>query len=156
MSDETPPVSAEDAMLAQLLALIPTLTNDKLVKLFIKTRASKSTAKKAFDEQDERFDRIMKACTNFMLKHAQADGVTGFKTDFGTTYTAVDTKISIADESAFFDFVKAQGDLDFFERRVSSRHVEDYMKANAGNAPPGLNIFRENVMRVRKVAEKPE
>lgn len=140
--------------LNQFLTLIPTLHIDKMVKLFVKTRAAKAAAKKVFDTQESEFNAIMQACENNMLKKADADGVTGFTTPFGTTYTAETTKISIADDASFFDFVKAQADLDFFERRVSTTHVANYAKLHDGAMPPGLNVFRERVMRVRKAGDK--
>lgn len=142
--------------LQEFLAKIPTLPIDKLTKLYVKTRDAKADANREATRKEEEFKTILTACQNQMLKLAQEQGVTGFKTPHGTTFTAVDTKISIADDAAFFAFVKAEGDLDFFERRVSSRHVEDYMKTHEGTAPPGLNIFKENVMRVRKASEKAE
>lgn len=140
--------------LNKFLAIVPTLSIEKQVKLFIKTRTAKSAAKKVFDTQEAEFNAILEACTNNMLRKADADGVTGFTTPFGTTYTAKTAKISIADDSIFFGFVLAQGDLDFFERRVSTTHVDEYMEKHEGTAPPGLNIFRERVMRVRKAGEK--
>lgn len=140
--------------LNKFLAVIPTLSIEKQVKLFIKTRTAKSAAKKVFDTQEAEFNAIQEACENSMLKKADADGVTGFTTPFGTTYTAETTKISIADDAAFFGFVKESGDLDFFERRVSTTHVAEYTRKNDGTVPPGLNIFRERVMRVRKAGDK--
>ena len=144
----------ETEELAKFLALIPSLHIDKMVKLYVKTRGAKSVAQKAFDAQKAELDAILDACENQMFKQADAQGVTGFTTPFGTTYTAESKKISIADDSAFFDFVKQLGDLDFFERRVSSKHVDDYMKEHEGVAPPGLNIFRTREMRVRKASAK--
>ncbi len=160
----------EPAELEKFLAMIPTLPVEKQVKLFIKTRAAKAAGQKVWDGQEAEFKKIMECCQNHMLKKAIADGVTGFTTPFGTTYTAINTKISIADDEAFFNFVRAEGDLDFFERRVSSTHVNAYMQklvtaaelqglpkeeaAKAAVPPPGLNIFRETEMRVRKANEK--
>lgn len=158
----------EAPKLAEFLALIPTLPAEKMVKLFIKTRAAKAVGQKAWDAQEDEFKQIMQACENNMLALADRQGVTGFTTPFGTTYTAETSKISIADDKAFFDFVRESGDLDFFERRVSSTHVNDYLKRKAAEAeqlgtpeaqaavvpPPGLNIFRQRIMRVRKAGEK--
>ena len=144
----------EKTELEKMLELIPTLPVEKLVKLFIKTRTAKAASKKAFDEQAAQMDAIMDCAQNVMIKRADADGVTGFTTAFGTTYTAETKKISIADDKAFFDFVRERGDLDFFERRVSSKHVDNYMALHEGVAPPGLNFFKERVMRVRKAGEK--
>jgi hypothetical protein len=149
----------EEAQLAAFLAMIPTLSVEKKVKLFTRTRSAKSVAKKVFDTQEEKFNKIMQACENSMLAEAKKQGVTGFKTAHGTTYIAETAKISIADDAAFFGFVLERGDLDFFERRVSSTHVEEYIATlkgtpSEGHPPPGLNIFRESVMRVRKASEK--
>lgn len=160
----------EAPKLEEFLALIPSLPVDKLVKLFIKTRLAKSAGQKVWDAQESEFKQIMECCENNMLKLADKDGVTGFTTPFGTTYTAETAKITIADDKAFFDFVLAAGDLDFFERRVSSTHVAQFMKAKVEAAkvagmdekeaakaavpPPGLNIFRERTMRVRKAGDK--
>lgn len=138
----------------QFLATARTLPRDKLVKLYLKTREAKALAKRSFDEQAAQFDAIMDTCENTMLASCDATGDTGFTTPHGTTYTAETTKISLADDKAFFDFVKQKGDLDFFERRVATKHVQDYMKLNNGVAPPGLSIFRERVMRVRKASDK--
>lgn len=138
-----------------LIAMIPTLTVEKLTKLMTKTREAKMAASRAFDIQDKKFQEIMTTCQNFLLSEADKAGVTGFKTDYGTSYAAVTTKISIADEDTFYKFLAAQPDgFDFFEKRVSSTHVDNYMKANGGTAPPGLTIFRERQMRVRKAADK--
>lgn len=139
---------------AQFLAMIPTLTRDKLVKLYVKTRQAKSVAKAAFDEQEAQFKQIMETCENVMLASCDATGDTGFTTPYGTTYQSETLKVSIGDDTAFFAFVKAQNDLDFLERRVSSTHVQNYMKAHDGAVPPGLNVFRERVVRVRKATEK--
>lgn len=140
--------------LEAFLTLIPTLPVDKLVKLFVKTREAKAVASKVWDAQEAEYKAIMSACENHMLAAADKAGVEGFKTDYGSTYTAETTKISIADDSAFFAFVKEQGDLDFFERRVSSTHVANYTKTHDGALPPGLNVFRERTMRVRKAGDK--
>lgn len=124
------------------------------VQRFIALRTAKATAKKAFEAQEAEFNFLMEGIQNQLLADADAKGVTGFTTPHGTTYTAETKKISISDDTAFYGFVLARADLDFFERRVSSRHVDEYMKDNGGTPPPGLNIFREREMRVRKANEK--
>lgn len=136
------------------LTTIPALPRDKLVKLYLKTREAKSLAKREADAQAAEYKAIMDACENAMLASCQGTGETGFKTPLGTSYKDETLKISIGDESSFYNFVRQTGDLDMFERRVASKHVQDYMLLNNGVAPPGLNLFRETVMRVRKTGEK--
>jgi len=143
----------DEAGLTAFLNTIASLPVEKRVKLYLKTRAAKSAATKAYDDQVAQFDRIMDACQNSMLAEADKQGVTGFRTPFGTTYADETARYSIADGSAFYAFVKEQADLDFFERRVSSTHVKEWMEANGGILPPGVSVFRERVMRVRKAGK---
>lgn len=143
-----------DAQRDQFLELIPTLTVEKMVKLFVKTREAKAVEAKAAAAVEANYKKVMEACENNMLAAADKAGVQGFTTPFGTTYTAETSKVSIADDQAFFGFVKELGDLDFFERRVSSTHVANYSKTHDGALPPGLNVFRERTMRVRKAGDK--
>jgi hypothetical protein len=74
------------------LAFIPGLSVDKMVKLFVKTRAAKAAASKIFDAADAEFKLILETCENHMLSAADKAGVTGFTTPFGTTYTAETSK----------------------------------------------------------------
>lgn len=145
----------DQAILDQFLATIPQLSVEKRVKLYVKTRAAKSAAKKAFDLQEIEFNAVLEMCNNTMLHDADAQGVTGFTTPWGTTYAAETLKLSIADDTAFEAFLRAQAHpFLFFERRIASTHVQQYMELSGGLLPPGLNAFRERVMRVRKAGDK--
>ena len=118
----------------------------------MKTREAKAAAKREAEEKAAQFDAIMDTAEATMLASCLTSGETGFTTPFGTTYIQETVKISLADDEAFFKFVRETGDLDMFERRVGAKHVQDYMKLNGGTTPPGLSIFRENVLRVRKAS----
>ncbi|HDR9868528.1 TPA: hypothetical protein QDE31_37450 [Burkholderia cenocepacia] len=143
----------DNNQLAAFLASLADMPVEKLVKLYVKTREAKAAATRVFDEQDAQFKAIMETAENYLLAAADREGVEGFRTEYGTTYTAVTHKISIADDTAFETFLRAQENpFLFFERRVSSKHVKDYMDNSGGAAPPGLNIFPERCMRVRKTA----
>ncbi|WP_105132623.1 hypothetical protein [Burkholderia sp. BE12] len=143
----------ENNQLATFLASLADMPVDKLVKLYVKTRETKAAATKVFEAQDAQFKAIMETIENHLLAAADRDGVEGFRTEYGTTYAAETQKISIADDTAFETFLRAQENpFLFFERRVSSKHVKDYMDNSGGAAPPGLNIFRERCMRIRKAS----
>ena len=140
-----------DAQLSALLAKIPAMDANKLVKLYLRTRESKSAAAAAFKTQESQFNAIMDACETALMAAADKAGVEGFKTELGTTYMGQEVKISIADDTAFKAFLETQDDkYGFFERRVSSTRVNEYLKAHNDEYPPGLNIFRTRVVRIRK------
>jgi hypothetical protein len=123
---------------------------DKRVARYVKLRDARAASNKKAEETDRQFKEALAAIEAALIKDAHEQGVTGFKTEFGTTYLDQRMLTSIADENAFFNFVKESGDLDFFERRVKATHVQEWMKNHDGILPPGLNIFREATMKVRR------
>lgn len=143
-----------DDPVAALVATIRTMPRDKLVKLYVKTREAKSAAAREAKAKADQFDLIMDTCEATALASCLSSGETGFTTPFGTTYIQETVKFSIADSETYFGFIRETGDLDMLEARVGSKHVQDYMKLNNGAVPPGLSVFRENVMRFRKAGEK--
>lgn len=127
------------------------LPTQKLVDMYIKIRSAKARASAEAKKIDAEFKSQLEMIECELLARAKSEGVNGFKVDGATTFTEEHLKVSIADDKAFFDFVIEQRDLEFFERRVSSTHVKDYMKLSDGVPPPGLNLFRELGMTVRQV-----
>lgn len=142
--------------LKKFLAKIPSLPVDKKMALYLRLRKAKSVCKKHMDAVDAEYKLVMETIENHMLADADKAHVTGFTiAGVGTSYTAETKKISIADDTTFDLFVLEQKDLNFFERRVGSKRVDAYIKEHKV-PPPGLNIFRERVMRVRKAGEQLE
>lgn len=142
--------------LDKFLASVPALTVEKKMQLYLRLRTAKSVMKKHADAVDAEYKLAMETIENHLLADADKATVTGFTVaGVGTSYTAETTKISIADDGAFHQFVLAQQDLSFFEQRVGTKRVAAYVKETKLN-PPGLNIFRERVMRIRKAGEKLE
>lgn len=123
---------------------------DRLVKVYVRIREAKAIRQKEVDAEIKILDDQMKAIATELKSRMQAEGVEGYKTDFGTVYSAVDFKTSCQDWGVFYQWIKDEGALDFLERRISSGKVKDYMDANDGALPPGINVFKELQARVRK------
>lgn len=123
---------------------------DKRVAKYVKLRDARAAANKVQGTIDDSYKRVLSAIEASLVVDAQAQGVSGFKTPYGTTYTDTKVNVTIADDNAFYSFVRESGDLDFFERRVKAAHVKEYQEANNGQLPPGLNVFRELTMKIRR------
>lgn len=152
---------SEEARLVAFLDKIATMDVETIMRLFLQTRDAAAASTRAYDAQQAQLKRIRETCENQLLVKADATGTTGFKVDgVATTFIAEDVKITMADAGQFAAFLNAlppdQDRYGFYEQRVSSRRVTEYMKANGGVAPPGLNLFRQRVMRVRKASDKGE
>lgn len=91
---------------------------------------------------------------NEMLRQMQERGVTSEKIEgVGTVYIYKSVKASLADDQAFFNWVKEKDAFDALERRVKSSFVQTYMDNHDGEAPPGLSVFSEIQARMRKASE---
>lgn len=123
---------------------------DRLIAVYTKIRAVLAAETRAYEERKAELKGQQRTIENALLARSQQQGVDGFKTDAGTAYQAEEMNLSIADDVEFFAYVLQTGDLEFFERRVSMKHVREYQKINDGRLPPGLHAFRELRMRVRK------
>jgi len=125
------------------------ISTDRLVRAFIKMRNARAELTREYEAKDAEVKASMKMIEVELLGRAQESGVTGFTCKgVGTTYTSEDMHSSIKDDKAFFDFVRETGDLDFFERRITNKHLREYMAEHKGELPPGIHVFRELRMRV--------
>lgn len=145
---------SEEAMLLQeqlnaLVSTAHTVSVDKRVAKYIALRNARADRNGEASTLDGRFKAALEAIEHSLLHDALEQGVTGFKTEAGTTYMDERWLASVADEKVFYEFVQETGELDFFERRIKATHVKQWVEAHGAN-PPGLNVFRENVMKVRK------
>lgn len=120
------------------------------VAKYVQLRDARAASNKANDEIDRAYKECLEAIETSFLASAHEQGVSGFKTQYGTVFSEEQVLASIADEQTFFGFVLKEGDLDFFERRIKVAHIKEYARMNDGRFPPGLNIFRELKMKVRR------
>jgi hypothetical protein len=123
---------------------------DKRVARYVKLRDARAAANKDAGNLDSAYKGALESIEKSLIATAQAQGVEGFKTEYGTTYLDTQLRASIADDNAFYNFVRETGDLDFFERRLKSTHIKEWQDNNNGMLPPGLNVFRELTMKVRR------
>lgn len=122
---------------------------DRLVKVFVKMRAALGELTREYEREKARRKDQMRVVENELLRRANVTGTEGFTTKFGTTYKGLDVHASIADDELFFAFVKEEMDLDFFTRRINLKHLKEYADQNEGEYPPGLNVIKENRMKIR-------
>ena len=128
-------------------------TVDDLVLTFTRIRDARAELKREYEASDRKLSESMETVENELLRRAQEQGVDGFKTASGSTYTTETQHLSIKDDDAWVRFLKEENDPSYLERRPSLRRVKEYMDANDGKIPPGLNMFREKHMRVRAKGE---
>lgn len=122
----------------------------QLSATYIKIREAKLARKHAWEAEEAAFDARLTMIEGHMLRHLNQHGMESVRTDGGTFYKQESIKPNIVDDVAFFAWVKDNDAFDALERRVKVGFIKDFAEAHEGGLPPGLNVSREWVVRVRK------
>jgi hypothetical protein len=134
-----------------------TVTDEKLVKIFVKIRDAKRDFAAAYKTQlEEQFDKPLRQVSTELKRRLESRTNQGLKTEYGTVYLAEEMKVSCQDWGIFYDWIKNNDALDFLEQRVKVGEVKTYMEKHSGELPPGLSVFRELEARVRKPTKRGE
>lgn len=130
-----------------------TLTVDVVVKKYISLRDKKAVIKAAFDAEAKAIDEKLDKISAWIKEQADAQGVTSFKTQYGTAFLSTTAFAQVADWDAILNFVQANGAWDMFERRVSKKAVQAWIE-NTKQVPPGVNYGTRVDVGVRRPTDK--
>lgn len=137
-------------------------SDDVIVKEYTRIRDEKEAATSAYKKADAHFKMKLDKLGLELLMRMQKRGNKGFRTEYGSVYREEDFKPSAADWSTIYEWAMKDAErLNMFEKRISKKFVVDYMKEHGsideetgettlGSPPPGVNIHREFIARVRK------
>jgi hypothetical protein len=123
--------------------------DDKLVKVALKIRDKIAEVTKEFEAQVKVLKDQQTAVTTEIIRRLNERGATQTKTPFGTAFVGEKMTANIADAATFKSFCLEHQDLDFYQARVKIEHLREYMEANEGRLPPGINVFREVTLNLR-------
>lgn len=145
-----------DPEAAAALPATPTVTDEKLVKIYVNIRDAKSAFKKAFEaEMEEKYEKPLRQVGTELKARMQARTNEGLKTKYGTVYIAETMKVTCQDWGIFYSWAKKNDVLEnFLEQRIKQGEVKTYMDDHKGELPPGVSVFRETEARVRKPKNK--
>lgn len=123
---------------------------NKLVTVYTKIREKRAEIKKAFDTEDGALKKQLEKLEGVLLGQLNATNTDSIRTEAGTFYRQEDITPSGSDWGAFYAWVKDNDAFDALERRIKKTFVSEYMEANDGAVPPGVSVYRQHVVRVRK------
>lgn len=126
------------------------MDNNKITKAYVALREARSTLKKKFEEEDNVLKAKLELLEGQMLKHLNDTGTDSVKTPSGTFYKQEEITPRADDWDAFYKWVAKNDAFEFLEKRITKTAVKTYMETNKGKIPPGVSVFREFVVRVRR------
>lgn len=128
----------------------PKVDLGRITKAHINIRDARSVLKKRYDEADKVLKESQLKLENAMLGHLNAHGMESVRTDAGTFYRQEELTPSGSDWSALYNWIKEHDAWDALERRIKKTFIKEFAEAHNGELPPGVSVFREYVVRVRR------
>jgi hypothetical protein len=128
-----------------------TIDLTKVTQAVIAIRDARTKLAAEFDTKDKELVAAKDKLEAILLDHLNKQGIDSVKTEVGTFYRQVEIKPSCADWDVLNKWVAEYDAWDVYERRIKKTFVAQYMEAHEGAMPPGVNVHREYVVRVRRV-----
>lgn len=119
-------------------------------------------AKRVLNDKVKQIDEMMREVEQAMLSYMNANEVDSFKVaGVATVSRGVRNQYSCADWNVFLPWLLKQAEslaadgndptqvFSFFQKRVSSTEIADYMERHDGMPPPAINVMPEYTVSVR-------
>lgn len=126
-----------------------TVKIDDVIKAYLTLRIQKEEIERAAKEQVLGIKARMERMEGYLLQRMEEDGVSSFKTPFGTAFAVEATFASVADWMQTLEYIKEQDAFHLLEKRVNKSAVATWM--DEGNPlPPGVNWTVKRDVNIRK------
>ena len=119
------------------------------VEKYLKVRDLRKRIKDEADIKMKKCDEVMERLENALNQAMTEMGVDSAKTPFGTAYFSSRYRASGEDWLAIERFCLEHNRLDFFERRISSTVVKEFVETT-GELPPGIRAEITRTVNIRK------
>lgn len=122
----------------------------KITKAHINIRDARTQLRKQYEEADADLKKSQEKLEGVMLDHLNNHGMESVRTEAGTFYRQEEITPSAGDWNALYEWIKDNDAWDALERRIKKTFVKEYQEAHNGGLPPGISVYREYVVRVRR------
>lgn len=122
----------------------------QVTKAHINIRDARHKMRHEFEAKDAELKASQEKLEAVMLQHLQTSQSESVRTEAGTFYRQEEITPSASDWVALYDWIKSEDAFDALERRVKKTFIKEYMEMHDGGLPPGISVYREYVVRVRR------
>lgn len=123
---------------------------NKLTDVYVKIRDARQKLKKHWETEDEKLKEKLQKLEAAMLAFLNDTNQNSAKTDSGIIYRQEEITPTGSDWDMFYSWVKENDAFDALERRIKKAFIKGYMEDHGGGIPPGVSVYREYVVRVRR------
>lgn len=128
----------------------PDVTMDRLTRIYIKMRDKLAELAREYEAAEARIKEQQAEVAGAMKEIIQKAGGTGMKTEYGTVSLKTNTRYYAQDWDAMGRFIIDNAAVHLLEKRIAQRNMSEFLEANPGMIPPGLNTMSEITVSVTK------
>ena len=125
------------------------VTIDTIVAKYVELRDGIDRIKAEAKAKVEVLERAQEQLESVLMKRAQAQGVSSFKTAAGTAFITTSAKCGVADWDAVLRYVEENRAYNLLNKAVNKTAVQEYINANEV-PPPGVNWSVSKEIQVRR------
>ena len=127
------------------------IDTDKLTRVYEKIRKARSENTREYEARDKalksQLDQVGAALLSWLIDNKQQSA----HTESGLTFYKEEVLTpTAADWNIIYEWIAENNAWEALEKRLTKTFFKTYMKDNDGAIPPGVNIYREFVARVRR------
>jgi hypothetical protein len=130
--------------------VVPNPMLERMIGAYMKIRDRRAEIKREYTEEDNELKRKHSLIEAALMKIMQDTGSDNLSVKgLGMAYVTTKTYTKGKDWDALWKYIEESGNLDLLQRRISSKAVQEYMDANEGELPPGVDVSQERAVVVR-------
>lgn len=122
----------------------------RIIKAHVNIRDARSNLKRDYEASDKDLKDAQAKLEAALLNHLNVHGMESVRTEFGTFYAQEEMTPSASDWNAVYQWIVDNDAWDLLEKRLKKTFIKEYAEAHGGGLPPGVSVFREKVVRVRR------
>lgn len=120
-----------------------------VIKRYMELRAKKEQIEAETKERLGKIKEKQAKLEAWLKMKADEDGVTSFKTEYGTAFMTTNDYANVADWDAVLSFVKENDAYDMLQKRVSKDAVRSYIESH-NRVPPGVSYGHKIDVNIRR------
>jgi hypothetical protein len=126
-----------------------------IIRTYMKLRDQKAAIEAQLKDQVAAIKVKMEKLEAYLKTQMDAQGVTSFKSEYGTAFLTTTDYASVANWDAVLNFIRENDAYDMLEKRVNKIAVRGYIERTK-TVPPGVNYGTKLEVNIRRPGAKVE
>ena len=126
-----------------------------VIRTYMKLRDQKAAIEAEMKDRVAGIKSKMEKLEAYLKTQMDAQGLTSFKSEYGTAFLTTTDYANVADWDAVLDFILINSAFDMLEKRISKVAVRGYIDQTK-SVPPGVNYGTKLEVNIRKPGAKAE